>query len=158
MKFKKGQAALEFLTTYGWAFLIILVMIGALAYFGVLSPERFVPERCKLSGEVECDTFTLTENNMRINLKNNMADEIRIVNITIIDPKTQNSKSNRSGVDYSVDIDPYTTASSGEIGHHFGLTPGDKVRYNLEITWYKISYGATYTRKATGDIVATVSA
>ena len=39
---RRGQAALEFLTTYGWAFLVILVMIGALAYFGVLDPERFV--------------------------------------------------------------------------------------------------------------------
>ena len=29
----------EFLTTYGWAFLIILIMIGALAYFGILSPS-----------------------------------------------------------------------------------------------------------------------
>jgi len=33
---KKGQAALEFLMTYGWAFLVILVMIGALAYFGFI--------------------------------------------------------------------------------------------------------------------------
>lgn len=37
----KGQAALEFLTTYGWAFLVILVMIGALTYFGVLAPAKF---------------------------------------------------------------------------------------------------------------------
>ena len=32
---KKSQAALEFLTTYAWAFLVIIIMIGALAYFGV---------------------------------------------------------------------------------------------------------------------------
>jgi len=38
---KKGQAALEFLTTYGWAFLVILIMIGALSYFGVLNPSMY---------------------------------------------------------------------------------------------------------------------
>ena len=43
---KKGQAALEFLTTYGWAFLVVLVMIGALAYFGVLNPSRLLPDKC----------------------------------------------------------------------------------------------------------------
>lgn len=44
MKFKKSQAALEFLFTYGWAILVILVAIGALAYFGVLSPCKVYPE------------------------------------------------------------------------------------------------------------------
>ena len=43
---KKSQAALEFLTTYGWAFLIILIMIGALSYFGILSPSKLLPNRC----------------------------------------------------------------------------------------------------------------
>ena len=48
MKVKKGQAALEFLMTYGWAILVVLIVIGALAYFGVLDPKRFLPEKCEL--------------------------------------------------------------------------------------------------------------
>jgi hypothetical protein len=51
---KKGQAALEFLTTYGWAFLVILVMIGALAYFGILNPSGLLPSRCIFSPEIQC--------------------------------------------------------------------------------------------------------
>ncbi len=46
---KRAQAALEFLMTYGWAILVVLAAIGALAYFGVLSPTNFVPERCVTS-------------------------------------------------------------------------------------------------------------
>ena len=42
---RKGQAAMEFLMTYGWAILIVLAAIGALAYFGVLSPNKLLPER-----------------------------------------------------------------------------------------------------------------
>jgi hypothetical protein len=43
---KKSQAAMEFLMTYGWAIFIILVAIGALAYFGVLDPIKMLPEKC----------------------------------------------------------------------------------------------------------------
>lgn len=43
---KKGQAALEFLMTYGWAILVVLAAIGALAYFGVLNPSNFLPDQC----------------------------------------------------------------------------------------------------------------
>ncbi len=46
---KKGQAALEFLMTYGWAILVVLAAIGALAYFGVLSPSKFLPDKCMAS-------------------------------------------------------------------------------------------------------------
>lgn len=57
---KKAQSALEFLTTYGWAFLVILIMIGALAYFGVLDPNRFLPEEQqppKHISELSCDAI-----------------------------------------------------------------------------------------------------
>lgn len=57
---KKGQAALEFLSTYGFAFLIILVMIGALAYFGVLNPAGLLPERCTFGSELACDEFLIS--------------------------------------------------------------------------------------------------
>ena len=51
---KKSQAALEFLMTYGWAILVVLVAIGALAYFGVLSPDKFLPAKCTLSSGIGC--------------------------------------------------------------------------------------------------------
>ncbi len=44
MQNKRGQAALEFLMTYGWAILAAIIVIGVLAYFGVFSPGKFVPE------------------------------------------------------------------------------------------------------------------
>jgi hypothetical protein len=51
---KKAQAAMEFLMTYGWAILVVLAAIGALAYFGVLSPDRFLPEKCTLPSGIAC--------------------------------------------------------------------------------------------------------
>jgi len=68
---KRGQAALEFLTTYGWAFLVVLVVIGALAYFGVLNPSRFLPERCTFQSEFACTDHILIKqgNNMNLTMK-----------------------------------------------------------------------------------------
>ena len=54
IKNKKAQAAMEFLMTYGWAILVVLVSIGALAYFGVLSPEKFLPAKCTLQSGITC--------------------------------------------------------------------------------------------------------
>lgn len=50
--FKKGQAAMEFLMTYGWAILVVLAAIGALAYFGVLSPDNLLPERTSFQAPI----------------------------------------------------------------------------------------------------------
>src|SRR3989344_6117725 len=57
---RKSQAALEFLMTYGWAILVVLVAIGALAYFGVLSPDAFLPSKCTLPAKITCTDFKVT--------------------------------------------------------------------------------------------------
>ena len=55
---KKGQAAMEFLMTYGWALLVVLIAIGALASFGVLNPGQFLPETCTVAPGISCIDFS----------------------------------------------------------------------------------------------------
>ena len=50
----RAQSALEFLFTYAWAFLIILIMIAALAFFGVLDPAKFLPDKCLATTGFAC--------------------------------------------------------------------------------------------------------
>ncbi|MBU1203524.1 MAG: hypothetical protein KKG60_00465 [Nanoarchaeota archaeon] len=38
-KKRKAQAAMEYLMTYGWAILIVLIALGALFYLGVFKPR-----------------------------------------------------------------------------------------------------------------------
>ena len=45
MKNKKGQRAMEFLETYGWAILAAIIAIGVLAYFGVFTSGQYVVEK-----------------------------------------------------------------------------------------------------------------
>lgn len=67
---KRGQAALEFLMTYGWAILVVLAAIGALAYFGVLSPDRFLPEKCTLPSGIACLDFRYTTGAFELVIQN----------------------------------------------------------------------------------------
>lgn len=53
----KAQAAMEFLMTYGWAIMMVLVVIAALAYFGVLDPSNIIPDRCYFGEKFDCTDY-----------------------------------------------------------------------------------------------------
>lgn len=76
---RRGQAALEFLTTYGWAFLVILVMIGALAYFGILSPDKFLPDRCSFPTQIPCRDQQVVGNQVQFYISNNLGENMKNV-------------------------------------------------------------------------------
>ncbi len=77
----RGQAAMEFLMTYGWAILVVLVAIGALAYFGVLSPDRFLPERCTGPAGLDCvdkAQINAPSNGVTLAVRNNLGFPISV--------------------------------------------------------------------------------
>lgn len=81
MSNKRGQAAMEFLMTYGWAIVVVLAAIGALAYFGVLSPQKLLPDRTTFSAplpNVDNAVVTLTGNTVQIAFKNNKGVDITL--------------------------------------------------------------------------------
>jgi len=91
MRNKRGQAAMEFLMTYGWAILVVLVAIGALAYFGVLNPGRFLPSSCTITPGISCEDFVVQEvsasnNIIQLTLRNGMGDDLTNVSINITEP------------------------------------------------------------------------
>lgn len=83
---KKGQAAMEFLMTYGWAILVVLAAIGALAYFGVLSPGTFLPSSCTVGAGFGCTNYkaSSTANDdgvIELTLRNNIGQDLNGVEI-----------------------------------------------------------------------------
>ncbi len=54
---KKGQAT-DFLMTYGWAILVVIGVIAALAYFGVLDPSKLLPEEVTTMNETNETSVT----------------------------------------------------------------------------------------------------
>ena len=80
---KKSQAAMEFLMTYGWAILVVLAAIAALAYFGVLSPEKFLPEKCILQPGIACVSHKVETTKVTLIIANGLGRTITITSIDV---------------------------------------------------------------------------
>ena len=73
---KRGQAAMEFLMTYGWAILVVLAAIGALAYLGVLGPTKL---QCVGPADMDCiDKPIVSTDKFSFAFRNNLGYAINI--------------------------------------------------------------------------------
>ena len=77
----KGQAAMEFLMTYGWAILVVLIVIGALAYFGVLSPSTLLPEKCTFPVSITCTDHSVGQSSITLILLNGAGRDMLVKSI-----------------------------------------------------------------------------
>ena len=70
--------------TYGWAILVVLSAMSALYYFGVLSPDRFLPEKCTLPSGMGCLDFSYTTStgNLKLQIHNSMSFDM--INTSVI--------------------------------------------------------------------------
>ena len=58
---RKGQSAMEYLMTYGWAILVIIIVIAVLFYIGVLNPRNVTPSTCTFPPGISCASYKLIE-------------------------------------------------------------------------------------------------
>ncbi|MBI2653906.1 hypothetical protein HYX02_03780 [Candidatus Woesearchaeota archaeon] len=163
IKSPKAQAALEFLTTYGWAFLIILIMIGTLAYFGILKPSKVLPNRCTMGPEFQCLDYQVayvgaTTGTFKIKLKNNIGEPITVSSITL---------DSETATKYACTTPPPwpTGWKTGEIvdltwsgcnSAASGMLSGEKGKVLFKIAYYTVSSGSNYAKEVNGEIFSTV--
>ncbi|NCN99135.1 hypothetical protein COU62_00575 [Candidatus Pacearchaeota archaeon CG10_big_fil_rev_8_21_14_0_10_35_219] len=78
----KGQAAMEFLMTYGWAILAAIIAIGVLAYFGVFSPSRLAGPAGIISPPFNLDDFNIVSgtnfDNVTMVVTQNLGESIKL--------------------------------------------------------------------------------
>ncbi len=157
----RAQAALEFLTTYGWAFLVILIMIGTLAYFGILKPSRVLPSRCNVGAEFQCLDFQIddTADEFNLRLKNNVGEAIVIQSITLASEGTTQYACNVVPAGFpdtvgAAEIVDYlwTTCNSGPAG----MVAGEKGKVVFTVNYNTVSSGATYAKQVIGEAFGTV--
>lgn len=143
---KKGQAAMEFLMTYGWAILVVLVAIGALAYFGVLNPGRFLPSSCTIAPGISCDDFKVTGTSVQLLLRNGMGDDLTGVSLAISGCGTASQSAwNDGAVLGGAGGVTLTCTSNGAVGSRF--------KQDVTIT-YTSSAGVSHT--VTGEVTTRV--
>ncbi|MGE0792893.1 MAG: hypothetical protein AB7V77_01790 [Candidatus Woesearchaeota archaeon] len=90
---KKGQAAMEFLTTYGWAFLIIIVAVAGLFYFGVFDTSKYKEISASFDADLQAGTsFAVLDNGIfMVQLKNNNMKKITLDSVTIYEENMKDS-------------------------------------------------------------------
>jgi hypothetical protein len=160
-KSKKGQISFEFLMTYGWAFLIALVAIGALAYFGVFKPPT--PKKCMFSSEVTCQDFLLKQGNpndeVKLRLTNNMGTTVSVslINITTATGSQVVCASSTPAIP--------TTWTDGSVlditfscahGATSVFNSGSKIKLGVKVNYFDIQSTNAYTHVLNGELYDTV--
>jgi hypothetical protein len=117
----RGQAALEYLMTYGWAILVILVVGIALWQMGVFNPPSTPPGCSGFSQLMPLDTQYLSSTNtLRMILSNEAGTKLVVkkTNASIgfdLGPSPSADITMRPGASQQVDYGPFATARvSGE--------------------------------------------
>ena len=167
----RGQAALEFLTTYGWAFLVILIMMSALAYFGVLNPSKLLPDRCNFGAEISCNKNTMVvankaDNTLIMRLSNNFGVGVVVTNARVTTdvpsvgactPQINGAAINAFpwGSDITITFNAdCNDPDAGLCGDK--MVPKEKIKFNIEIDYYPASAGLSYAKIIFGEIFTTV--
>ncbi|MCL5122722.1 MAG: hypothetical protein M1279_02000 [Candidatus Marsarchaeota archaeon] len=76
------QSAMEYLMTYGWAILILGVVVAAIWSLGLFSPSTFVSSQCIMPAEFSCLSAVLSQGgSLFINIEQSTASPILITGI-----------------------------------------------------------------------------
>ena len=81
----RGQSALEYLVTYGWAILAIVIIAAVLWYTGVFNPSKFRGgNECGGFGSFTCIDQVITTTNTTIVLGNSVGRAITAGSVSIV--------------------------------------------------------------------------
>ena len=142
---KRGQAAMEFLMTYGWAILAAVIVIGVLAYFGVFSPKTYVPNQCTLSAPLGCNAGIAGPTGVTLEIRNGAGESLNVASVGVSGCGTEDN----GGVGWTVaDTDLQTVIVPCT------LTAGEKFQGDITVTYTKS--GSALSLTSSGRIVDSV--
>ncbi|MDP2749354.1 MAG: hypothetical protein Q8O89_00805 [Nanoarchaeota archaeon] len=121
---KRGQAALEFMMTYGWAILVVIIAISALAYFGVMKSDRFLPDSCLVGPGIGCLSHKATTDTLTVVLQNSLGQDILITNVAVTSCSYTTATTLKNGDKATL---TFTSCSFG--------SSGTKLKTDLNVTY-----------------------
>ncbi|MFH1915694.1 MAG: hypothetical protein ABIJ21_00370 [Nanoarchaeota archaeon] len=149
---RTGQAAFEFLVTYGWAFIIVLVVLGILAYFGVFSASQFTPERCDFGPQLECIDFIVnSQGYILLKFQNSFGDSINITGAQSYDFAIDSARSNTSMRLGNGRVETVRIKAME------GFAPKEKIPLNIRI-FFRRDFPSSPIHNITGTIMRRVCA
>ncbi|MCL5011642.1 MAG: hypothetical protein M1594_01980 [Candidatus Marsarchaeota archaeon] len=137
---RKGQSALEYLVTYGWAILAIVIVAAILWYFGVFNPSRFTSShQCGGFSDFQCLDYAVNAGgNTTIVLGNKLGTQINVTTIEI-----GNSTANCSIVSAS-DISANGQVTGTCLSNTMPAANAGNT-YNVNVTFTDMTSGLTHS-------------
>tara|TARA_Y100000034_G_C6905603_1_gene420082 strand:+ start:2610 stop:3065 length:456 start_codon:yes stop_codon:yes gene_type:complete len=148
---RKGQAAMEFLMTYGWAILAAIVVIAVLAIY--FRPSTLVSSSTFVTAPFFAQGQTINTSDIKLEVKNNGGESITIDSFSL-SITTPSGGSCTAGASGSV----LAAGASAVINNTgcSGLTAGNTFNADVSIGYTKS--GSSLAQKATGTMAGSVSA
>jgi len=143
----RGQSAMEFLMTYGWAILIMLLVIAILFYVGIINPQNVAPNSIAMpAGFSAYDYYISPSGYLTLDLGHSMGRKIYIRGI-----KCTNSLAAENPNDKVISLDPAINelVADGDVYCH-GIG-GDGYYKGFVYIWYQVQ-GSNVTHEAVGDL------
>ena len=150
---------------------MIIIIIAAIAYFGILKPQKILPDRCNFNAGFDCQAYTLingpaaNDDIVRLRLKNGLGSTIDIDAA----PAGQLSILSEAGsviTCTAAQALPITNWGTGEVKDlawtgcdlaALGFSTGEKAKIFVKIKFYDPKAGSDYTKIAEGEFFTTVT-
>lgn len=148
----KGQSALEYLMTYGWAILIVIVVIGALYATGLTRP-------CRWTGTQVREFPDFSVENVRVNTSHLVFDVnyIRSGTIYLLNTTVEGDARGTTRFDPRIPVPPASRVSVTPLTYTIGGSRGDCYSFNVFVHYNFTVAGGVEQTNATGRISGVVS-
>jgi len=148
---RKGQTSLDFLMTYGWAVLLVVVVVASLFALGIFNAGSFMGPRATGFSQIGVIAWNVNAAGiLSLKLQNFAGMDINVINI-----EATYGTSHYSYDITNVSIPNSKISDTFTVGAIGGLTPGQYYTLPLRITYIDLN-GFNYTE--TGTISGTVGA
>ncbi|MCB9358776.1 hypothetical protein H6503_02500 [Candidatus Woesearchaeota archaeon] len=151
---KKGQAAMEFLMTYGWALLIVLIAIAALAFFGLLNPKTFLPKKADLGPEFQITTVSAGANGITLMVTNGIGQTAYDFQINFTGCQNTTTSAYDGALTTQYDIGAGKTQRV--VVECPGLINGTTFESDLIANWTTVASGQTVPHVKEGSVVVDI--
>ena len=152
---KQGQAAIEFLTTYGWMLLLVVAVVGAMSYYGFGDAKGAIPSSCYMGQTFDCKAFALFEDGgVGFEIINLEKKPINVTKILIRYPsENQYYKAEFSSSTPSFDVGDSIKVFLNPSSSFSGMSGKDKVEVRLI---YSYDEHDALTKSASGEIISEI--
>jgi len=135
---KKGQAAMEFLMTYGWAILVAVIVVGVLWWL-IGNPTNLVGNTYQISTPLVKGAMAIATDGVTIDFRNGAGEAITLSSVVISKCGTNATTQVIADGAISTPIEVACTLTSGS-------------RFKGDITVSYTTAGSTITQTSTGSV------